>query len=136
MERGSDKHSPRIDEGLRSETEGMMRAGRDTRAEEWKSAEPSGEDEPEVDLAPNGTLAGGTPDGMTQEDVAGRSELAVYLGKDVYPAGREELIEHATGANAPDRVLDELRRLPEDRTYANASDVWSTLGGGTEETRF
>jgi hypothetical protein len=56
-----------------------------------ESAEPSGEDEPDVDLGPNATVVGGTPDGMAPDDVEGRSELASYLGKDLYPAVREQL---------------------------------------------
>lgn len=136
MERGSDKHSPRMDDALAHETEGLVRAGRDTHAEEWKSAEPSGEDEPDVDRAPNGTLAGGTPDGMSVDDLEGRSELAAYLGKDVYPAVREQLIEHAVDANAPARLVDTLRRLPSGHTFVNVNDVWTALGGHVEQHRF
>ena len=35
MERGSSKHSPRVDEQMEHEVEGMMTAERPTRAEEW-----------------------------------------------------------------------------------------------------
>jgi hypothetical protein len=67
MERGSDKHSARMDDALQHETEGLIRSGHDNRAD-WNSPEPSGEDQPDVDRAPNGTLAGGVPDGMTESD--------------------------------------------------------------------
>ena len=70
MERGSDKHSARMDDALEAETRGMMTAGRETRGEEWNSPEPSGEDQPDVDRVPDGTLAGGVPEGMTEGDVA------------------------------------------------------------------
>ena len=40
----STKHSPREDDELKHELEGMMRAGRSTHAEEWKDPEPSGEE--------------------------------------------------------------------------------------------
>lgn len=136
VERGSDKHSPRLDEALRHETEGMVRSGRDTHAEEWKSAEPSGEDEPDVDRVPDGTRSGGTPNGMTSDDVAGRSELASYLGKDVYPAVREQLIGLALDNNAPTAIVDQLRELPSGRTFSNVSEVWEALGGSIESERF
>ena len=136
MERGSDKHSARVDDALEAEVAGMMRAGRETRAEEWNSAEPSGEDQPDVDLAPDSTLAGGVPDGMTERDVEERSTLAAYLGKEVWPAGSQALLAKAEELNAPDDVLDQLRRLPPSAVFGNVQDVWQALQGGTEAHRF
>jgi len=136
MERGSDKHSARMDEALDSEVEGLIRAGRDTHAEEWKSAEPSGEDQPEVDLSANGDLHGGVPDGMSEADVEERSRLAAYLGKEVWPATGEQLLEVARGRQAPDVVLDRLAELPAGRVFDNLQDAWHQLGGGTEQHRF
>jgi hypothetical protein len=136
MEQGADKHSARLDDEMKHQTEGMVRAGRATRAEEWRDPEPSGEDEPDVDRAPDGTLTGGTPDGMTATDVELRSELASYLDRSTFPAVRTQLVDDALGNHAPDRVMDELRRLPDGREYANVNDVWAALGGGTEEHRF
>lgn len=136
MERGSDKHSARVDEALGHETEGLVRSGRDTHVEEWKSAEPSGEDEPDVDVAPNGTLTGGTPAGMNADDVIGRAELAGYLGKEIYPAVREQLIDAVMDRNAPDRVVDLVKRLPSGRAFANVNEVWLALGGSVEQQRY
>jgi Protein of unknown function (DUF2795) len=136
MERGSDKHGQRQDDQLAHEVEGMMRAERSTHAEEWRDPEPAGEDQPDADLAPNGTLVGGTPPGMTEQDVEGRSQLATYLGKDIYPAAREALLERATDSNAPDAILDQLRRLPDGQEFENVNEVWVTLGGGVEEHRY
>src|SRR3954447_2565845 len=76
IERGSDKHGARADDALAGEVEGAMRSGHSTHAQEWKDPEPSGEDQPDVDLNPNGTLTGGTPAGVDSGDVEGRSELA------------------------------------------------------------
>ncbi len=136
MERGSDKHSARMDDALEHEVEGMLRAGRDTHAEEWKSAEPSGEDQPDVDRAPDTTLHGAVPDGMTGDDVEERSRLAAYLGKEVWPATGEQLVEVARNRAAPDVVLDRLRQLPPGRSYVNLQDAWGALGGGIEEHPF
>lgn len=134
MERGSDKHSPRLDDALERETRGMIQAGRETRGEEH-SSEPSGEDQPEVDLAPGTTLTGGVPDGMTGQDVQERSRIASYLGKEIWPAGQAVLVAKAREQNAPDDVLDLLGRLPHDFAFATMQEVWQALQGGTEQHR-
>ncbi len=131
MERGSDKHSARMDDALEAEVSGLMRAGHDNRAD-WNSPEPSGEDQPDVDLVPNGTLSGGVPEGMTEVDVDRRSELAGYLGR-VWPATTEEVIAVATENEAPDAVLDTLRSLPPGRIFANLQELWSSVSGGHVE---
>jgi hypothetical protein len=136
MERGSDKHSARMDEALAGEVAGMMRAGRETRGQQWNSAEPSGEDQPDVDLAPDVTLSGGVPDGMTADDVEARAGIAMYLGKEVWPAGSQALLAKAEELNAPDDVLDQLRRLPETAVFDNVQAVHQALQGGTEAHRF
>ncbi len=128
MERGSDKHSARMDEAMSAEVEGLVRSGHDNRAE-WNSPEPSGEDQPDVDLVPHGNLAGGVPDGMTERDIERRSELASFLGR-VWPATTEQLCEVATGNAAPERVLDLLRSLAPGRSYATLQEVWGELSGG------
>jgi hypothetical protein len=136
VERGSDKHGFRLDDAMSAEVEGLVRSGHNTHKEEWRESEPSGEDQPEVDLVPEGSLEGGSPDGMTGADVEGRSELAGYLGKDVYPANRAALEAKAADAQAPDRVIDLINRLPADREFANVSEIWTALGGGVEQHRF
>jgi hypothetical protein len=136
MEQSTDKHGPRLDEELKHETAGMVSAGRSTRAEEWRDPEPAGEDQPDVDLAPDTTLVGGTPDGMTAEDVERRSRLASYLDRSTFPAVRQQLVDDAVANHAPDDVVAELRGLPDGREFVNVNDVWTALGGGSEEHRF
>jgi hypothetical protein len=135
VERGSDKVSPRRDDQLKHDTEGLVRGGHGTHAEEWKDPEPAGEDQPEADLAPDATLHGGTPPGMDPEDVDGRSELATFLGKDSYPMVREQVIELAIDRHAPDRVVDLVRRLPSGRAFGNVNEIWVALGGSVESAR-
>ena len=135
MERGSDKHGARMDEALAHEVEGTIQAGRSSRGEEWRDPEPSGEDQPEVDLRPDGALHGGVPVGMTEEDVELRSELAQALGKEIYPATTVQLLEKANESSASDRILDLLGRLPADEMFTNVQDIWSRLGGGVEQHR-
>ncbi len=136
MERGSDKHSARQDDALAHEVQGMMQAGRATHAEEWKDAEPSGEDQPDVDRAPDRDLMGGVPAGMTHDDVEGRSELARHLTRHAFPGNRDQLVEAAREDQAPARVVEQLEGLPAGQEFVNVEEVWIALGGGTETQRF
>ncbi|MCU1615309.1 MAG: hypothetical protein JWO98_2849 [Frankiales bacterium] len=128
----STKHSPRIDEELEHEVQGMMRADRSTRAEEWREVEPSAEGDPDVDSDPAGTQVGGTPVGMDADAVVARAELARWLVRNDFPSTAAELVEHAQDHRAPDAVVEELRRLPDGETYERIGDVVRALGYPTE----
>jgi hypothetical protein len=128
----STKHSPRVDEELEHELQGTIRGGRTTRAEEWRDVEPSAEGEPDVDAAPDGTLVGGTPVGMTPDAVVARAELARWLTRAPFPGGRDDLVEAARDNRAPDAVVAELQRLPEGETFERVGDVARALGYPTE----
>ena len=133
MERGSDKHSPRVDEELEHEVQGMLKAERSTRAEEWREVEPSAEGDPDVDANPAGTLVGGTPVGMDADAVVARSELARWLDRADFPSSGPDLVEAARDHRAPDAVAAELERLPDDGTvYERIGDVVRALGCPTE----
>jgi hypothetical protein len=137
MER-SDKHGPRVDDALSGETEPIERTGHTGRAEESREPEPAGDDQPEVDLAPDTTLTGGTPDGMTPDDVEGRSELARFLRPSAFPAEARALLRIAQSQGATGQVVDELQRLAQgsgDRSFENVQDVWQALGHGVETHR-
>jgi hypothetical protein len=136
VERGSDKHSPMRDDQMKHDTEGLIRGGRSTHAEEWKDPEPSGDDQPDADRVPDATLHGGTPEGMTADDVEGRAEIATYLGKDSYPMVREQILDLVIDRQAPDRVIDLVRRLPSGREFHNVNEIWTAVGGSTEGERF
>lgn len=136
MERGSDKLSPRADDELKHQTEGLIRSGHTTHAEEWKDPEPVGEDQPDADRAPDGTLHGGVPGGMSGDDVEGRAELAGYIGKAAYPLVREQVLDLVIDGEAPTRVVDLVRRLPSGRQFDNVNDLWTALGGQVEANRF
>lgn len=130
MERGSDKHGPRTDEMLKAETEAIERSGHEPRVEEWHEAEPSGEDEPAVNLIPN--LGEGV---LSADELERRSRFASYLSAAPYPADREQLIDTALDRHAPDAVLDLVRRLPDGQAFANVGEVWAALGGQHEQHR-
>ena len=127
MERGSDKHGPMLDEALKHETEGLVRSGHTTHAEEWKDPEPAGEDQPGETA-----FVGGTPEGVDADDIEGRSELARYLNPSCFPAVSAVLLEAAATNGAPEAVLNQLRALPSGREFVNVAEVWQSLGGGIE----
>ncbi|WP_222194421.1 DUF2795 domain-containing protein [Modestobacter italicus] len=128
----STKHNPRLDEELEHETQGMMKAERATRSEEWREVEPVGEGQPDVDADPAGSLTGGVPVGMTADAVTARAELARWLDRADFPSTGPELVEAARDHRAPDVVADELSRLPEGEVYERIGDVVRALGYPTE----
>jgi Protein of unknown function (DUF2795) len=101
-----------------------------SRAQEWREPQPPADGEPEVSAIPE-------PDprsrsdvelDMTPDEIEGRSRLGRYLPRTAFPADRARLLEAATEAQAPDDVLDELRRLPEGETYETVARMWAALG--------
>jgi hypothetical protein len=128
----STKHSPRVDEEMEHEIQGMLKGEHATRAEEWREVEPVAEGEPDIDANPAGTLVGGTPVGMDADAVVRRAELARWLGRADFPSDGPALVEAALDHRAPDAVVDELRRLPEGETYERIGDVVRALGYPTE----
>lgn len=138
MERGNNKHSARVDEQLEHEVQGMMKAERPTRAEEWKEAEPAGEDQPDPGaLGEPEDRQPAPPPGMTNDEVTLRSELAAHLNpRSAFPAEVSDLLGALADTNAPDGLRDLVRRLPTGRMYENVGEVFEALGYHTEDHRF
>src|SRR3954453_711614 len=128
----STKHSPRVDEELEHEVQGMLKAEHATRAEEWREVEPVAEGDPDLTADPAGTLVGGTPVGMTQDAVVARAGLSRWLTREPFPGTRDDLVEAARDHRAPDAVVAELERLPEGETFERIGDVARALGYPTE----
>ena len=128
----STKHSPRVDDELEHEMQGMLRGERANRAEEWRQVEPQAEGDPDIDRSPDGTLVGGTPVGMDADAVVARTELARWLDRANFPSSGSGLVEAARDHHAPDAVVAELERLPEGDTYERIGDVVRALGYPTE----
>lgn len=130
MERNA-KHGFRVDDAMASETDSLTRgAPIESRVEEWREAEPAGDDQPVPDMILNGD-ARETP-GLGHDEIELRSELAKRLRMSVFPANRQTLEEVAAEEQAPGHIIDLLRRLPDGRTYENTQDVWAALGGSVE----
>jgi hypothetical protein len=128
MDRESNKHSPRVDEQLSAEVRGIVQGVAGSRAEEWKMPEPSGEDQPEVTAVPDGDYGLGEPDGVGNAEAERFSRFASYLGLSAFPGDRAALLKSAGDLDAPDDVVEALRRLPDGTTYQNVAEVWTTLG--------
>jgi pyruvate carboxylase len=78
----------------------------------------------------------GTPSGTDQGDIERRAAIAEVLGKEVWPAERDQLVAKAEEASASDTVLGQLRRLPGGQQFTNLQEVAEALGLGTEQQRF
>jgi hypothetical protein len=132
LERGSDKHSPRVDEELEHETRSLEQgAPVESRVEEHREQEGPGDDQP----TPSALLTGGGTGSLDLDDAEARSGIARFIDPSTFPADREGLLDNAEANNAPPAVLERLQALPAGRTYQALPDVWSALGG-TVEHRF
>ena len=132
MERGSSNHGPRIDDEMAHEMRGVVQGGPvGARAEEWREAEPAGEDQPQDSLVPerNAGRRGGAPFGMDADQREARSRLGRYLNRSAFPADRATLTAAARAAHAPDDVVDALSHLAPNDRYQTVSEVWTALGG-------
>ena len=99
----SGKHGPLLDEELEHETRGLVQGGRSTRAEEFRDPEPAGEDQPTGDrIYPEDRR--GNPEGMTQDDVDERTDIARSLGTSAFPGDRDSLVAVAQENEATDHV--------------------------------
>ncbi|MGC5053020.1 DUF2795 domain-containing protein [Micromonospora sp. DT48] len=138
MDRGSSKHSPRVDEQMSQEVSGLVQGPGTggSRVDESRVPEPAGEDQPEPTTAPAGELRSGSPQGMTSEDVEARSRLGRFITMKSLPGDRAALLANARENEAPDDVLAALERLPEGTRYQTVSEVWAALGHTNETTRW
>ncbi|WP_089155688.1 DUF2795 domain-containing protein [Micromonospora sp. NBS 11-29] len=138
MERGSSKHSPRVDEQMSSEVSGLVQgpgAG-GARVDEFRQPEPSGEDQPEATTAPGGELRTGAPQGMSSADVEARSRLGRFIGMAALPGDRDTLVANARENEAPADIVAALEGLPEGTRFQTVSEVWAALGHKNETTRW
>ncbi|KXK58629.1 DUF2795 domain-containing protein [Micromonospora fluostatini] len=138
MERGSSKHSPRLDDQMSQEVDGLIQgpgtAG--SRVDEFREPEPAGEDQPEARTAPGGPLRSGSPQGMTSGDVEERSRLGRFIGLSALPGDRDTLVRNARDNDAPDDIVTALEGLPPGIPYRTVSEVWAALGHKNETTRW
>jgi hypothetical protein len=124
MDRGSSKHSPRLDEQMAGEVEGVVRGRAGARAEEWKTPEPAGEDQPEVTVVPDDGYGRGEPAGVGNPESEELSRFGSYIGRSALPGDRDKLLKSARDLEAPDDVLDRLAKLDPGTAYRTVTEVW------------
>jgi hypothetical protein len=129
MDRGSSKHSPRVDDELAGEVQGTVSGVAGGRAEEWKTAEPAGEDQPDVTLVPDGDYGLGEPAGVGNAEAEELSRFGTFIGRSALPGDRAALENSARELDAPDDVLARLGRLPAGTTYRTVVEVWQATSG-------
>ncbi|MFH9549966.1 DUF2795 domain-containing protein [Streptomyces sp. NPDC017435] len=121
MQRGSDRLNVHRDDEMKHELQGLLRSGHPTRTEEWHDPEPSAEDDPEIW---GGPVVPGNPQ-ATLETV--RLELARILGRSSFPATAEALAVSLRRKNAPDALVEAVRRLPGKDRYATVQELAEAL---------
>jgi hypothetical protein len=136
MERGNAKHSPRVDDELAHEVDGIVKGTAGGRAQEYREPEPPGEDQPEPTLVPEGDDRGGVPQGMTPEEVELRSRFGRFINRSALPGDRDRLRRAAEQNEAPDDVLAEIDRLPSGVQFQTVSEAWAALGHHNETHRW
>ncbi|HZM79287.1 MAG TPA: DUF2795 domain-containing protein [Candidatus Limnocylindrales bacterium] len=121
IDRGNTKHGPRLDEEMAHEVKG------ESRVDEREPA-PAGEDLLEEEWTP--PLRGGmdTGDDRDPDRRDARARIGAFVPRDVFPAGRSELVEAAREHHAPEGVIAVLDQLPADVTYPGAPELWKALG--------
>jgi hypothetical protein len=72
---------------------------------------------------------------MSPVDVSLRSEVARFLGKECWPADRDELLDIASANQATTEVIRLIQRLPEQERFENLADAWQAMGGHNESRR-
>ena len=94
------------------------------RAEEWKTAEPSGEDQPEVTAVPDEGYGRGEPNGVGSAHGEQFSRFGRYIGMSALPGDRDAVLKSARDLEAPDDVLARLAALPPGTTYRTVAEIW------------
>jgi hypothetical protein len=129
MDRGSSKHSPRLDDQMAEEVLGVVRGTAGGRAEEWRMPEPPGEDQPGATLVPDDGYGRGEPNGVGSPQGEEFSRFGTYIGR-AFPGDRDKLRASARNLGAPDDVLDRLATLPPGTVFHNVADVWNASTAG------
>ncbi|WP_198679368.1 DUF2795 domain-containing protein [Thermomonospora amylolytica] len=132
MPRDSAKRGPRVDDELKHETEGMVRGGGPTHAEEWKQPEPFDQPPGSAQMPPE--RRGGGAD-MSAREVEWRSEIAQVLAPLDFPADRGRILTFLERNHAPDNIITAMTGLPKDRQFHNVGEIARAIGIHTEQHR-
>jgi hypothetical protein len=101
---------------MKQEVLGTVQGVAGGRAEEWKMAEPAGEDQPDATRA---------IDAASANDL---SRFGRYIAMSALPGDRAALRRGAEMLEAPDDVLADLDSLPEGVVFHTVTEIWAALG--------
>jgi hypothetical protein len=117
VDRGSTRHSARVDDELEKETRSLVRgAPVESRAEEWRMMEPAAEGEPNPD------------ERIVPDELELRSLVAISLRPSAFPADRARLVAVAREEQAEEWIVTWLDSLPDLVEFVTVEDVWEHLG--------
>ena len=132
MDRANSKHGRHLDEQMRREVRTYVGAPPNgSRREDWRDPEPPGSDTDPTAAGiprPDPMAYGGSTNELSDEAREQRSRFGVYLPRSLFPADRDRLLTAAVTGSAPDDLIAELDRLPEDRSFGTVAEVWAQLG--------
>ncbi|MBM2618889.1 hypothetical protein JIG36_25345 [Actinoplanes sp. LDG1-06] len=116
MDRGSNKHSARVDDELAQEVRGIVQGVSGGRADEGRLAEPPADGEPDVSAV------------LDEGEVRDISRLGRYIGRSALPGDRVKLRQSAEVLLAPDDVLADIDSLPAGKEFQTVAEIWTALG--------
>jgi len=126
MERGNTKHGRVHDQEMAHETAGMVRgSAHRAHGAEWRETEPVEGAVPPLRRGDGGAVG---------RDIELRSELARVMTRDLFPAGRDAVLAHLTGTDAPPDLADRVAALPKGSRYGSRHDLMAALGINSPET--
>ena len=94
-------------------------------------AEPSGEDQPQVSLVPEGEVARGEPNGVGSPQGEAFSRFGSYIGLSALPGDKAALLKSAQDLEAPDDVVARIDTLPDGTTFQNVAEAWRASESGS-----
>ncbi len=135
-QRGSDKHSARVDDQLEHDVRSMLQGSPvESRASEAREQEGPGEGDATPDVRLTGDWRSiNEEESLRPDEIEERADLARHIEGSIYPADRDALVASARRMNAPQKIIDRLSRLP-DGVYSHTEAVWEALGGRREPRR-
>ncbi|MBL7260585.1 DUF2795 domain-containing protein [Actinoplanes sp. LDG1-01] len=116
MDRGSNKHSARVDDELAQEVRDLVQGVGGGHADESRVPEPPADGEPNVSPI--------LEDGEANDI----SRFGRYIGRSALPGDRVKLRDSAETLLAPDDVLADIDSLPEGQEFQTVAEIWSALG--------
>lgn len=122
----SNLNSPRIDDNMADQDASFLKgAPVDSRAQERLRTEGAGPraGTASADAQPE-ARQGGTSEGLTNEQVQLRAEMASCIEGAIFPCDGATVLASAQGQNAPQAVIKALKGMSQTQTFETFEQVW------------